>query len=143
MVFENVAGIKKLQRLTDKQQEVTNSTIQQLTVVLQKLLTHQPIQYVLGEAWFYRMKFFVNKHVLIPRPETEELVEWIVSDVRCTMYDVGDKNNEINDAGGKTEKFPCIKHRKSNIVHIIDIGTGSGCIAIALKKNYLMQTYWR
>src|SRR5687768_14256299 len=85
MVFESVAGIKKSQRLTDKQRQLTNSTIQQLNVSLQKLLTHQPIQYVLSEAWFYKMKFFVNEQVLIPRPETEELVDWVVSDVRCTM----------------------------------------------------------
>jgi release factor glutamine methyltransferase len=151
LVFENIAGIKRSQRLTDKQQQLADSTIQQLNVALQKLLTHQPIQYVLSEAWFYKMKLFVNEHVLIPRPETEELVEWIVSDVnsdvRCTMYDAGNKNDEINDAGSKTgnvlseisnvpyEYFTNIKYPSANIIDIIDIGTGSGCIAIALKKE--------
>ena len=139
LVFENVAGIKKLPGLTDKQQQVTNSTIQQLDVVLQKLLTHQPVQYILSEVWFYKMKLFVNEHVLIPRPETEELVEWIVSDFRdkprCSMYDVGNKKCENDKTGSKTDKLPNIKYRTSNIVHIIDIGTGSGCIAIALKNE--------
>jgi release factor glutamine methyltransferase len=69
------------------------------------------------------MKFFVNENVLIPRPETEELVEWVVEDARGKKYDVRSKKN-IN-----------IVHPTSAIVHILDIGTGSGCIAIALKKE--------
>jgi len=166
MIFESIAGINRSQRHTDKQQQLANSTIQQLHVAIQKLLTHRPVQYVLSEAWFYKMKLFVNEHVLIPRPETEELVEWVVSDVRSkirhkmydvrTMYDVGNnndrdvrknKNDEID--GGKTKmskasaetpniysgKSFSTKHATSDIVNIIDIGTGSGCIAIALKKE--------
>ncbi len=72
---------------------------------LMLLKDHQPIQYVLGETEFYGMKFFVNENVLIPRPETEELIEWILKDT-------------TNDK-----------------LKIIDIGTGSGCIPIVLKKH--------
>jgi release factor glutamine methyltransferase len=114
MVFESVAGIKRIHRITSKQQQLATLTLKQLSAALQKLLTHQPVQYVLGEAWFYKLKFFVNEHVLIPRPETEELVEWIVSDIRHTMCDVQSNKYQID---------------------IIDIGTGSGCIAVALKKE--------
>ncbi|MBU2047244.1 MAG: peptide chain release factor N(5)-glutamine methyltransferase, partial [Bacteroidetes bacterium] len=70
-----------------------------------QLLAHQPIQYVLGEADFYHIKFKVNRDVLIPRPETEELVYLII----CEQ-----SNKEVT---------------------VLDIGTGSGCIPIALKKN--------
>jgi len=70
--------------------------------IRQRLLKGEPVQYVLGEAWFYGLQLAVNSHVLIPRPETEELVDWIV------------KENS-----GKQV--------------IMDIGTGSGCVAIALK----------
>lgn len=76
------------------------------------LKDHTPIQYILGETEFYGMKFFVNENVLIPRPETEELVEWILKDVK--------------NAGLK----------------IIDIGTGSGCIPIVLKKNLPNASVW-
>lgn len=69
------------------------------------LKEQKPIQYILGETEFYGMKFFVNESVLIPRPETEELVEWILKDA---------ENQNLN---------------------IIDIGTGSGCIPIVLKRN--------
>lgn len=72
---------------------------------LQALKSLQPYQYVIGETEFYGLKFFVNSNVLIPRPETEELVEWILAD-------------NPNFSG-----------------KIIDIGTGSGCIPITLKKN--------
>jgi release factor glutamine methyltransferase len=71
----------------------------------QKLIDKMPIQYVLEEADFYGLKFKVNKHVLIPRPETEELVNLI------------------------------IKKHKNLQINILDIGTGSGCIPISLKKN--------
>lgn len=73
---------------------------------LDLLKKQKPIQYIIGETEFYGLPFKVNKSVLIPRPETEELVEWIIKQT--------DTNKEIN---------------------ILDIGTGSGCIAIALAKN--------
>lgn len=73
-----------------------------------ELQTHKPVQYVLNEAWFYRMKLFVNEQVLIPRPETEELAEWAIKDTK--------------EQGIKTGS-------------LLDIGTGSGCIALAIKKN--------
>jgi release factor glutamine methyltransferase len=76
--------------------------------VLTELKTYKPIQYILGETEFYGLSFLVNENVLIPRPETEELVELIL-----------------------------VESRKSKVesLRILDIGTGSGCIPISLKKN--------
>lgn len=82
---------------------------QQLTNCLHQLLQNTPLQYVLGQTWFYNCLLYLNKHVLIPRPETEELVEWILHENKLLTND-------------------------SNFC-IIDIGTGSGCIPIALKKH--------
>lgn len=76
---------------------------------LVQLKKEVPIQYLLGRTNFYGLDFVVNEHVLIPRPETEELVEWIINDSKKTA---------------KTKK-----------IKILDIGTGSGCIAISLAKN--------
>ncbi len=81
-VFESIANSKRLDRITDKQKQLDHSTVLQLNNALQHLLRHKPVQYVLGEAWFYKMKLKVNEHVLIPRPETEELVEWVVEEIR-------------------------------------------------------------
>ena len=105
-VFESIAGIKRLDRVTDKKKHLSNSTIQQLDKALHELLQHKPVQYVLGEAWFYKMRLKVNEHVLIPRPETEELVEWAVENVRSTMYEV--RNGESTN----------IVHQTSDIVHL-------------------------
>lgn len=114
-VFESIANNKRLDRVADKKKQFDNPTLQQLETALHELLQHKPVQYVLGEAWFYKMKLKVNEHVLIPRPETEELVEWVVWEIR-------NKKSEIRD-------------KKVEELTILDIGTGSGCIAIALKKE--------
>lgn len=78
-------------------------------LILNQLKKEIPIQYLLGKTHFYGLEFEVNENVLIPRPETEELVEWIINE------------------NSKTDKSKKIK--------ILDIGTGSGCIAISLAKN--------
>jgi release factor glutamine methyltransferase len=77
--------------------------------ILEQLKLEIPIQYLLGKTSFYGLDFEVNSTVLIPRPETEELVDWIISNNR--------------------------KIEQSNTLKILDIGTGSGCIAISLAKN--------
>jgi release factor glutamine methyltransferase len=77
--------------------------------ILEQLKLEIPIQYLLGKTSFYGLDFEVNENVLIPRPETEELVDWIISNTQ--------------------------KISKSSSLKILDIGTGSGCIAISLAKN--------
>lgn len=77
--------------------------------ILEELKKEVPIQYLLGKTHFYGLDFEVNENVLIPRPETEELVEWVINE---------------NKAIDKKKK-----------IKILDIGTGSGCIAISLAKN--------
>lgn len=83
--------------------------VEQLPESLHQLLLRKPVQYLLKEAWFYKYSFFVSPAVLIPRPETEELVEWIIQE------------NKLN--------------AEMKSISILDIGTGSGCIAITMKKE--------
>jgi release factor glutamine methyltransferase len=104
-VFEKIANIKKATLIMSPNKYMNEDINEQINKCLHQLLLHKPIQYVLGEAWFYKMKLKVNEHVLIPRQETEELVEWVLS----------------------TSPQPAVS--------ILDIGTGSGCISIALKKQ--------
>lgn len=114
MVIENITGLKRMDRVLQKDAGLSTEQQEKLNEYTTLLLQHQPVQYVLHEAWFYRMPLYVDEHVLIPRPETEELVEWIIT-------------------GGKAGQQP---------VSIIDIGTGSGCIPIALKKNIPSADVW-
>ncbi len=111
-VFENLAHLKRMDRNVNRNVELGKDTSSKLESCLAELLTHKPVQYVLKEAWFYKMRFYVNENVLIPRPETEELVEWIVRDIRSLKP--GKQNPKLK---------------------ILDIGTGSGCIAISIKTE--------
>lgn len=87
--------------------EVSETDFEKWQTIISELKTEKPIQYITGEAWFYGLRFEVNENTLIPRPETEELVEWIVDGLKIK---------------GKGQR-------------VLDIGTGSGCIPIALKKE--------
>jgi release factor glutamine methyltransferase len=107
IVFEDLLLMKRHHiHILDK--EFGDAEIAQFNSILSRLLHHEPVQYVLGITDFYGLRFRVNKHVLIPRRETEELVEMVIKDVRAS--------------GVKT-------------LSILDIGTGSGCIPVSLKKN--------
>ena len=86
---------------------VSNAHLELFEASIKRLEKHEPIQYIIGETEFYGLPFGVNAATLIPRPETEELVAWVISD--CNT---------------KTSHF-----------NILDIGTGSGCIAIAIAKH--------
>ena len=108
--FESIAGIQRFDVVKDPEKLVSAAICEQLDIALAALILHKPIQYVTGEAWFYNLKLQVNEHVLIPRPETEELVKLLIDGV--------------------------IK-RSIPSPAVLDIGTGSGCIAIAIKKNLL------
>jgi len=108
MMIEFVTGQRKTDRIIYKKIPLNFQQQEQLDILTQELLQYKPVQYVLKESWFWGMKFFVNESVLIPRPETEELIEWIIQEI---------KENKI--ASGS----------------ILDIGTGSGCIPISLKKG--------
>lgn len=104
-MIEHVTEKNKLQRLAEKDRTLTQKQTALYERMKAALLLGKPLQYLTGASWFMGKAYKVNEQVLIPRPETEELVQWIASDVT-------DKKKELS---------------------ILDIGTGSGCIAIALK----------
>lgn len=120
--IEHVTGLRKIDMVIQKTKALNKDHEEQLRKCLGELLLQKPIQYVLNEAWFGGMKFYVNENVLIPRPETEELVEWIVEEVRNMKHEVQGTRYEVRSGlkGGMS---------------VLEIGTGSGCIPVTLKKR--------
>lgn len=108
MLLESYLGLKRIQLALNPELSYPEKELYPIYDGLKKLKQNIPIQYIIGETEFYGLRFKVNTDVLIPRPETEELVEWIINQQSIS------KKDQFN---------------------ILDIGTGSGCIAISLAKN--------
>jgi release factor glutamine methyltransferase len=90
---------------------ITNKNLTDLKNIVKRLQKEEPVQYILGNTEFYGLPFLVNKNTLIPRTETEELVAWVLDEIKVLA------NNKITEPS------------------ILDIGTGTGCIPISLAKN--------
>ncbi len=108
----------------------SNKVIQQWNSILEQLKKEIPIQYVLGKTSFFGLDFEVNSTVLIPRPETEELVEWILESQKSKV-----KSQKSKVRSGELEVRSLELEVETQNLKILDIGTGSGCIAISLAKN--------
>ena len=124
-VMQHLTGRKRLDRLVSSSEPLSSSLLQQYEKYRDELLTHRPVQYVLHESWFFGMKFYVDERVLIPRPETEELVEWVA--------------HSITDSPSfpiPAAPSPAPLAAPQSPAGILDVGTGSGCIAIALAKKF-------
>jgi release factor glutamine methyltransferase len=110
LIFEKLKGYSRTQFLLAKEDELNKDELSEIKKIVSRLKNHEPIQYILGETEFYGLPFFTVPGVLIPRPETEELVQWI------------------------------IQENQQQAPTILDIGTGTGCIAISLRKNIQQST---
>ncbi|MBL7921063.1 MAG: peptide chain release factor N(5)-glutamine methyltransferase [Bacteroidia bacterium] len=104
LVLEHYLGFSKADIITKKNENLNQSDLLKLYFCCKELKKNIPVQHILREAWFYNLKFYVDTNVLIPRPETEELVDLIL------------KENKTATS-------------------FFDIGTGSGCIPVSIKKN--------
>lgn len=109
LLTDKFLGLKRVQVALSLEKLVSGEQLQLFGEVKKRLIAQEPIQYILGETEFYGLTFLVNPHVLIPRQETEELVDWVIKDIH--------------------------KKGKAKELKILDVGTGSGCIAISLAKN--------
>lgn len=108
ILSEKYLNLSRIEEVLNSEKEVSKEHAEKFQKALIRLKNHEPIQYIIGETEFYGLTFKVNSHTLIPRPETEELVDFILSETPLSK-----------GAGGM----------------FLDIGTGSGCIAISLAKN--------
>ena len=113
LILNKITGLPLVKILAERDLTLSPDQIEEVNQIIARLKKYEPIHYILGEMEFYGLKFKVNPDVLIPRPETEELVEWVSHDLKFTVSDAEAKN-----------------------VSVLDIGTGCGCIPIALKKHH-------
>lgn len=105
IILQHILKLSRAEIYLNMDTNVSKSALDEIKKVVNALKKYEPLQYILGEIEFYGLKMYVNQHVLIPRPETEELVDWVLKD---------------ND---------------KEAIKLIDLGTGSGCIAIAFAFN--------
>ncbi len=117
LLTEEFIGLKRIDIALNPNKKIDSEIEKSFNSALGELKKEIPIQYIIGETEFYGLPFYVDKNVLIPRPETEEIVAWII--------------NEIQE-----------KRKDDKDLNILDIGTGSGCIAISLAKNILNSKVW-
>lgn len=110
LLVENILGLSAFQQRLNLNVQLSNSAEASLASHLADLKTCKPYQQILGETEFYGLTFFINEHVLIPRPETEELLELAINAIK-EQFDNGE-------------------------LKILDIGTGSGIIPLVLKKHF-------
>ncbi len=109
ILTEYLHDLKRVDLALNPNFEISEEEVEKWNVILTELQQEKPIQHITGEAWFYGLKFEVNENTLIPRPETEELVEWIIESIKSEV--------------------------QSRKLEILDIGTGTGCIPISVKTN--------
>jgi release factor glutamine methyltransferase len=105
LIFEHLKGYSRTQFLMAQDESLSSDELRRIEHIVSRLKKHEPIQYILGTTEFYGLPFLAVPGALIPRPETEELVQWIIQENTVTAPE------------------------------ILDIGTGTGCIAISLRKN--------
>lgn len=106
IIIEHITGASLPILLLDKNSKIKDEDLSQIEKIVTRLQKYEPLQYILGYTEFYGLKFLVNSNALIPRQETEELVDLIIRENKTTKS-----------------------------IKILDIGTGSGCIAISIQKN--------
>lgn len=111
LLVEEYLGLQRIDTVLKPNFKIDEENLSILKNALARLQNEEPIQYIIGKTEFYGLPFLVDKNTLIPRPETEELVEWVLEEVGSLEIEVG----------------------KS--LSILDIGTGTGCIPISLAKN--------
>lgn len=115
LILKKITDLSLARILADKDMVLSPEQSEEADQIIERLTNYEPIHYVLGETEFFNLKFKVNPDVLIPRPETEELVEWVSDDLKF-----------VESSSDSAEQN----------VKILDIGTGCGCIPVALKKHH-------
>ena len=122
-ILEKACNLSQYQQILCKDKQLSHTEKKTIYMIVERLRRSEPIQYILGETVFYGLTFDVGPAVLIPRPETEELVHRILHEFKVINKSKDLQNPPISPASPISP------------INILDIGTGSGCIAVTLAKH--------
>ena len=127
IILDAFHQLKRVDLVLDRTLELDTILFLQWEKVLSELKTQKPIQYILGETQFFELPFYVNENTLIPRPETEELVGWIIesSKLEVLSWKLEDGSWELEDGRWALEDVRRKKEANNEGLKILDIGTGS------------------
>ncbi|WP_339885862.1 peptide chain release factor N(5)-glutamine methyltransferase [Polaribacter vadi] len=120
LLMEEYLDLQRIDTVLKPDFKIDEENLSILKKALARLQKEEPIQYIIGKTEFYGLPFWVDENTLIPRPETEELVEWVLEEVGSWKFEAGSEKLEVGN---------------DKSLSILDIGTGSGCIPISLAKN--------
>lgn len=126
ILLEHYFNIDRMKIALEPDLRLSESELLTLHFAVKELLKNKPVQYIIGETEFCGMKFCVNENVLIPRPETEEMVKSLELKVKGYLYSPSFRPD--------IERREMVAEKSPANISILDIGTGSGCIAISLAK---------
>jgi len=132
-LFEEYMGVDKTQFLLNPQKGMSESELLKFNFAIKDLKKGKPIQYILGYSYFHELKILVNKHTLIPRPETEELVQWVYEE---SIKNVFTKSNST------LSRADVLHPKIKNSLKILDMCTGTGCIPLALADKMPQHQYY-
>lgn len=129
---EDILGLNNFQQRQSADLELSDENANRFLQIISELKTGKPYLQILGETEFYGMKISVNENVLIPRPETEELLEFAIKKIRDSRFEMQD----VNNSEFSKEKDTKTLQLSNSCIKILDIGTGSGIIPLVLKKHF-------
>lgn len=143
---EDILGLNNFQQRQSADLELSDENENRFQQIISELKTGKPYLQILGETEFYGMKIFVDENVLIPRPETEELLEIAIKKIRNARFEIRDARFGIRDSSSEIrdvnnpdfseEKNSQTLQLSDSTLKILDIGTGSGIIPLVLKKHF-------
>ncbi len=139
LLVEEYLDFQRIDTVLKPDFEITLDKLSLLNTALKRLQKEEPIQYIIGNTEFYGFLFLVNEHTLIPRPETEELVEWVLDEViKLESKKVTKPKSDVTSSLSTSLKINSVEKPLS----ILDIGTGTGCIPISLAKHLPNSTIY-